>query len=76
VPGALLATLGVSGGMPGGRELVLPSLGFAPLVATILVHGWRRVSGDTTPTLLVRRGVVAWLFMLQVVLAPIATLGT
>jgi hypothetical protein len=76
VPGALLATLGVSGGMPGGRELVLPSLGFAPLVATILTHGWRRLTDESTPTMSVRRSVVAWLFMLHVVLAPVATLGT
>ncbi len=76
VPGALLATVGVGGGMPGGRELVVPSLGFAPLLATVLFYGWRAVSADAGRTPWLRRTAVALLSLLHVVLAPLATLGT
>ena len=62
--------------MPGGRELVVASLGFAPLLATLLVYGRRRVVGDAGRTPWLRRAVVLLLGVVHIVLAPLLTLGT
>ena len=74
VPGASVATAGLVGGMPGGRELVVVSLGTAPLIATLLLHGWRRSLGEhrSWP----RRSVVALLGILHVAAGPLAALGS
>ncbi|WP_437496111.1 hypothetical protein [Sorangium sp. So ce1099] len=42
VPGAVLALLVTAGGFPGSRLLLLPNVGFAPLLAVLVVHGLRR----------------------------------
>jgi hypothetical protein len=62
--------------MPGGRELVIPSLGFAPLLATVLLRGWGIVNGAADRTQWARRTFVVVLGVLNVALAPIATLAT
>jgi hypothetical protein len=73
VPGALLALVATLGGIPGSRLLLLPSLGGAVLLATILRYGLRRVAGARLGAagLALRRfgwGAVA---LVHAVLAPI-----
>jgi hypothetical protein len=74
VPGAVLAMAGLAGGMPGGRELVIVSLGFAPFIATLLLHGWRRyaMAARSWP----RRLALALLGFIHVVIGPVAALAT
>jgi hypothetical protein len=69
VPGAILATIGVVGGMPGGRELVVASVGFTPLVAVLLFHGW---NGSQ----LLGRFVVTLLAFVHLLFAPIVTVAS
>jgi hypothetical protein len=76
VPGALLSTVGVCGGMPGGRELVIPCLGFAPLVATVILRGSDAATTDGRRTWWPHRAAAALLLFVHGALAPLATLGT
>jgi hypothetical protein len=75
VPGALLATVGVVGGTPGGRELTMAGIGFAPLIAVILRYGWGRLRDNRAATLGLRRAAVALLAALHIVLGPAAGLA-
>jgi hypothetical protein len=75
VPGAMLATIGVVGGMPGGRELVVANVGFAALVAVLLLHGWSREAGASGPWLL-QRLIVGLLAFVHLVFGPIATVAS
>jgi hypothetical protein len=75
VPGAILATIGVVGGMPGGRELVVANVGFTPLVAVLIRHGWngaRRASGSP----LLGRFAVTLLAFVHLLLAPLVTVAS
>jgi hypothetical protein len=55
-PASLLA-IGVGlGGIPGSRQLVLPNLFFAPLLACALVFGLPRDGGEATGPRFLRRG--------------------
>ena len=74
VPGALVATAGLVGGMPGGRELVVVSLGSAPLISILLLHGWRRLPAQ--PRSWPRRSVVALLGFVHLAAGPAAALGS
>jgi hypothetical protein len=73
VPGAVLATFGAVGGLPGGRELAVAHLGFAPLIATLLLCGWQRREGERPP--LWARSVVALLGAMQLVIGPLSALA-
>jgi hypothetical protein len=64
-PGAIAALLTAVGGFPGARELLVPNLGFAPIVACALEYG--RAPGRFARA---RRKGVAALVLVHVALAP------
>jgi hypothetical protein len=65
VPGAALALVGASGGLPGGRVLVVANIGFVVLLAVLI----RRGLGD--------RSAGAWLLLaVHGILAPVAAIAT
>lgn len=74
VPGALLALCTTLGGFPGSRLLLLPSLGFAPLFAVIVLRGLRRASSPG-PAPWLRRAGAGLLGFMHVALAPLLLLA-
>jgi len=74
IPGATLAMVSTCGGFPGTRLLVVPLLGFAPLLAIAIRLGWNEVlaNSGTTRTLRVTSGLLA---TLHFGLAPLAALN-
>jgi hypothetical protein len=76
VPGALIATVAAVGGTPGARALVIPQLGFAPLLAVLMRHGWRRLTNqDQGVAPHVVRAFAILLGLVHLALAPLITLA-
>lgn len=64
-PSALLA-IGVGlGGIPGSRQLVLPNLFFAPLLACLVLHGLPRENADARGGRFFRRGAAGFLTLVH-----------
>jgi hypothetical protein len=70
-PASLLAVGVGLGGIPGSRQLVLPNLFFAPMLACVLVFGLPREGGAARGPRIVRRGGAGLLAFLHV---PVALL--
>ncbi len=72
LPGAILATLVTCGGLPGGRMLLIANLGFAPLLAVLIVRGRGCADGASTRA---QRFASGLFFTVHVALAPLALLA-
>lgn len=70
VPGAALALLVTVGGFPGSRLLLLPNLGFAPLLAVLILRGLRRGESPGVASA-ARRAGAGLLGVVHVALAPL-----
>jgi hypothetical protein len=73
VPGALLACLPGFGGIVGDRALFMPGLGLSAAIAITLLNAARRDGAQKRPILSLIG--VSWLFLFQLVAAPLAFLG-
>lgn len=72
--GALLATLGVVGGVPSGREITVAMLGFAAALAVVFRHGFARPGGSALLSW-PRRGLVGTLVLLHLGFGSVFVLG-
>jgi hypothetical protein len=72
VPGAVLATAGTCGGLPGGRALLIANVGFVVLLAVVLRHG---LASSAARAERGRRGATRGLAFVHLALAPVGLLG-
>jgi hypothetical protein len=67
VPGAIVAMIGTSGGLAGARQLLVPNLGVAFVLAFLMRRGWERGG--------YARVAGGFFVLMHVVLAPLASLA-
>ncbi|MBS2016234.1 MAG: hypothetical protein JST00_25350 [Deltaproteobacteria bacterium] len=75
VAAALLATAPSLGGFPGARILLVPNVGFAALVAVLVVRGLEAIDGGSRLGRIARGAGASLLVLVHVVAAPVLDLG-